>query len=179
MQSESCSTVECIYYTHSIWKSISVFHVCITLRSSFFSLQRFFIIYAKLMDYLRFGKARAGFVCLLFSPWRLITQALVSMDLLLSMTSPPYFVYFSRITQLSQWSGVQCFQKYLRPGTWVVNRKEHISSSVIHDLTVLADLQNPFHLRKVTTCMYLLSFAAFLFRLLVGMTFLSRGFHGH
>ena len=44
-------------------------------------------------------------------------------------------------------------------GTWVVNRKELISSSVIHDLTVLADLQNPFHLRKVT--MYFLSFATF------------------
>ena len=44
-------------------------------------------------------------------------------------------------------------------GTWVVNRKEQISSSVINDLTVLADLQNPFHLRKVT--MYVLSFATF------------------
>ena len=54
------------------------------------------------MDYLRFGKAQVGFVCLLFSPWRHITQALLSMNLLLSMTSPhswptrlrtPFFVY--------------------------------------------------------------------------------------
>ena len=44
--------------------------------------------------------------------------------------------------------GQVCLQRIL--GTWVVNRKEHISSSVIDDLTVLADLQNLFHLRKVT-----------------------------
>ena len=53
---------------------------------------------------------------------------------------------------------VRCAPKRIL-GTWVVNRKEHISSSVIHDLTVLADLQNPFHLRKFT--MYVLPFAAF------------------
>ena len=41
----------------------------------------------------------------------------------------------------------------------VVKRKEHISFSVIHDLTVLADLQNPFIYVKLIT-MYVLSFAA-------------------
>ena len=108
------------YYTYSIWKSVASFDACITFRSSIFSLRRFFtgsyiIIYVKLMDYLRFGKAQAGFVCLLFSPWRHITQSMLIMDLLLSMTSPypwstrlrtPYFVYYSRITQLSKRSGV-------------------------------------------------------------------------
>ena len=43
--------------------------------------------------------------------------------------------------------------------TRVVNRKKPISSSVIHDLIGLADLQNPIHLRNVT--MYVLSFAGF------------------
>ena len=67
------------YYTHSIRKSIAAFVACITFRGSIFSLQRFFtashiIIYAKRMDYLRFGIAQAGFVCLLFSPWRHITR---------------------------------------------------------------------------------------------------------
>lgn len=128
VRSESCSTVECINYTYSIWKSISVFDVCITFRSSIISFQRFFtgshiIINAKLMDYLRFGKFQAGFVCLLFSPWRHITEALLNMDQLLTMTSPhswptrlgtPYFVYFSRTTQLSRRSFVPCFQKDLR-----------------------------------------------------------------
>ena len=38
------------------------------------------------MDYLRFGQAQAGFIWLLFSSWRHITQALLSMDLFLSTT---------------------------------------------------------------------------------------------
>lgn len=39
------------------------------------------------MDYLiRFGQAQAGFIWLLFSSWRHIPQALLSMDLFLSMT---------------------------------------------------------------------------------------------
>ena len=40
-----------------------------------------------------------------------------------------------------------------------LNRKEPISSSVIHDFIGLADLQNPVNLRNVT--MYVLSFACF------------------
>ena len=54
---------------------------------------------------------------------------------------------------------VRCASKRIL-GTRVVNRKEPISSSVIHDLIGLADLQNPVHLRNIT--MYVLSFAGFL-----------------
>ena len=39
------------------------------------------------MDYLRFVQAQAGFIWLLFSSWRHIAQALLSMNLFLS-TSP-------------------------------------------------------------------------------------------
>ena len=53
---------------------------------------------------------------------------------------------------------VRCASKRIL-GTRVVNRKEPVSSSVIHDLIGLADLQNPVHLRNVT--MYVLSFAGF------------------
>ena len=53
---------------------------------------------------------------------------------------------------------VRCASKRIL-GTRVVNRKEPISSSVIHDLIGLADLQNPVHLRNVTMCV--LSFAGF------------------
>ena len=53
---------------------------------------------------------------------------------------------------------VRCASKRIL-GTRVVNPEEPISSSVIHDLIGLADLQNPVHLRNVT--MRVLSFAGF------------------
>ena len=53
---------------------------------------------------------------------------------------------------------VRCASKRIL-GARVVNRKEPIPSSVIHDLIGLADFQNLVHLRNVT--MYVLSFAGF------------------
>ena len=53
---------------------------------------------------------------------------------------------------------VRCAYKRII-GTTIVNRKEAITSLVIHDLIGSADLQNPVHLRNVT--MYVLSFAGF------------------
>ena len=46
-----------------------------------------------------------------------------------------------------------CFKRIL--GSRVVNRKEPISSSVIHDFNDLADLENPIHLCNVTSCYFL------------------------
>lgn len=62
-----------VYITLIPYENLSLFSMFVLhSEEAYFALTVFtgshIIINAKLMDYLRFGKAQAGFVCLLFSP---------------------------------------------------------------------------------------------------------------